>query len=103
MSPLIISRTLVLVTTLLDAQLYTQQELAQVFRLRWHIELDLRSIKQTMKMNVLRCKTPAMVRKEVWMHLLAYNLVRTLMARAAEQEGVEPREGSFAGAVQTVR
>ena len=40
---------------------------------RWHAELDLRSIKQVMQMDVLRCKTPAMVRKEIWMHLLAYN------------------------------
>ena len=53
-------------------------------------------------MSVLRCKTPEMVRKEIWMHLLAYNLIRTLMARAAELAGIEPREVSFAGAVQTV-
>jgi len=95
-------RTLVLVTTLLDAQLYNKQELARAFRFRWHVELDLRAIKQTMKMSVLRCKTPAMVRKEIWMHLLAYNLIRTLMAQAAELAGIEPREVSFAGAVQTV-
>jgi hypothetical protein len=95
-------RMLVLVTTLLDAQLYNKQEIARAFRFRWHVELDLRAIKQTMKMSVLRCKTPAMVRKEIWMHLLAYNLIRTLMARAAEQAGIEPREVSFAGAVQTV-
>jgi hypothetical protein len=95
-------RTLVLVTTLLDAQLYNKQELARAFRFRWHVELDLRSIKQTMKMSVLRCKTPPMVRKEIWVHLLAYNLIRTLMARAAERAGIQPREVSFAGAVQTV-
>jgi Transposase DDE domain len=95
-------RSLVLVTTLLDAQLYNKQELARAFRFRWHVELDLRAIKQTMHMSVLRCKTPAMVRKEIWMHLLAYNLIRTLMAKAAEQAGIEPREVSFAGAVQTV-
>jgi hypothetical protein len=95
-------RSLVLVTTLLDAQLYNKQELARAFRFRWHVELDLRAIKQTMKMSVLRCKTPPLVRKEIWMHLLAYNLLRTLMARAAEQAGLEPREVSFAGAVETV-
>jgi hypothetical protein len=94
--------SLVLVTTLLDAQLYNKQELANAFRLRWHVELDLRAIKQTMRMSVLRCKTPAMVLKEVWVRLLAYNLIRTLMARAAERAGIEPREVSFAGAVQTV-
>jgi hypothetical protein len=95
-------RTLVLVTTLLDADLYSRWELAEVFRLRWHAELDLRSIKQTMNLSVLRCKTPAMIRKEIWMHLLAYNLVRTLMAQAAQEAGVEPRSISFAGAVQTI-
>jgi hypothetical protein len=95
-------RTLVLVTTLLDAELYSREELARAFRCRWHAELDLRAIKQTMNMSVLRCKTPGMVRKEIWMHLLAYNLVRATMAVAAEQAGIEPREVSFAGAVQTI-
>lgn len=95
-------RELVLVTTLLDAELYSKQEITEAFRLRWHVELDLRAIKQTMHMSVLRCKTPEMVRKEIWMHLLAYNLVRTVMAEAAAVEGIEPREVSFAGAVQTL-
>jgi hypothetical protein len=95
-------RTLVLVTTLLDVQLYNKQELARAFRFRWLMELDLRSIKQTMHMSVLRCKTPAMVSKEIWMHMLAYNLIRSAMAKAAEQAGIEPREVSFAGAVQTI-
>jgi hypothetical protein len=95
-------KSLVLVTTLLDAGLYTREEIAGAFRCRWHVELDLRAIKQTMGMSVLRCKTPEMVRKEAWVHLLAYNLVRAVMARAAQQAGVEPRELSFAGAVQTV-
>lgn len=95
-------RTLVLVTTLLDARLYSKQDLADAFRLRWHVELDLRAIKQTMNMSVLRCKTPAMVLKEIWVHLLAYNLVRTLMGEAAQRAGIEPREVSFAGAVQTL-
>jgi hypothetical protein len=95
-------RELVLVTTLLDEQLYSKQEIAQTFHLRWNVELDLRSIKQTMHMNVLRCKTPAMVRKEIWMHLLGYNLIRTVMAQAAQRAGIEPREVSFAGAQQTL-
>jgi hypothetical protein len=92
--------SLVLVTTLLDAQLYNKQKLAEAFRCRWCVELDLRSIKQTMHMSVLRCKTPAMVRKEIWMHLLAYNLVRTIMAEAADRAGIQPREISFAAALQ---
>jgi hypothetical protein len=93
---------LVIVTTLLDASLYSKDEIARAFRCRWHAELDLRSIKRTMGMSVLRCRTPEMVRKEAWMHLLAYNLVRAVMAKAAEAAGAEPREISFAGALQTL-
>ena len=95
-------RSMTLVTTLLDARKYSTEEITRAFHFRWNIELDLRSIKQTLHMNVLRCKTPEMVRKEIWMHLLAYNLVRALMAEAARKEGIEPREVSFAGAVQTL-
>jgi hypothetical protein len=91
-----------IVTTLLDAQLYRKEELATAFRCRWHAELDLRSIKQVMQMDVLRCKSPSMVRKEIWMHLLAYNLIRTLMARAALEAGVCPRGISFKGTLQTM-
>lgn len=95
-------RHLLLVTTLLDAQAYPRQELATAFRCRWHAELDLRSIKDVMQMDVLRCKTPAMVRKEIWMHLLAYNLIRKLMAQAAAEAGVSPRDLSFKGTLQTL-
>ncbi|MHC4625563.1 MAG: IS4 family transposase, partial [Planctomycetota bacterium] len=95
-------RRLYIITTLLDAQLYCKEELATAFRSRWHAELDLRSIKQVMQMDVLRCKSPAMVRKEIWMHLVAYNLVRTLMARGALEAGVCPRDISFKGTLQTI-
>jgi hypothetical protein len=95
-------RPLLLVTTLLDRQVYPPQELAMAFRSRWHAELDLRSIKQVMQMDVLRCKSPAMVRKEIWMHLLAYNLIRKLMAQAAAVVGVCPRDISFKGTLQTL-
>jgi hypothetical protein len=95
-------KTLLLVTTLTDAAAYPAAEIAKAFRFRWHVELDLRAIKQTMHMGVLRCRTPEMVRKEIWMHLLAYNLVRGVMAEAADEAGVEPRAVSFAGAVQTI-
>jgi len=96
------TRQIVVVTTLLDATLYPREELAAAYRARWHAELDLRAIKQVMAMDVLRCKTPAMVRKEIWMHLLAYNLIRTLLAEAARADGVRPRELSFKGALQTI-
>jgi hypothetical protein len=95
-------RHLCLVTTLLEAQLYSRPELATAFRCRWHAELDLRSIKAVMQMDVLRCKSPAMVRKEIWMHLLAYNLIRKLMAQAAAEAGLSPRDLSFKGTLQTL-
>jgi DDE family transposase len=94
---------LVLVTTLLDAELYTAAELGALFRQRWNIELDLRAIKSVMQMDVLRCETPEMVRKEVWVHLLGYNLIRKLMSDAAAVQGCAPRELSFTGALQTFR
>jgi Transposase DDE domain len=94
---------LVLVTTLLDAGRYTAAELGALFRQRWHVELDLRSIKSIIQMDVLRCETPEMVRKEVWVHLLGYNLIRALMSDAAAAQGCHPRELSFTGALQTVR
>jgi hypothetical protein len=93
---------LVLVTTLLDPQEYSKEEVADLYLKRWNIELDLRSIKSVMKMDVLRCETPGMVEKEVWMHLLAYNLIRGLMARAAAAHGKEPRCLSFKGALQAL-
>jgi hypothetical protein len=93
---------LTLVTTLLDPTQYGADELAAVYRARWHAELDLRSIKITMQMDVLRCKKPEMVRKEIWMHLLAYNLIRTVMADAALRHNCEPRAISFKGTLQTL-
>lgn len=95
-------RQLTLVTTLCDAEQYPLEELARVYHARWQAEVDLRSIKITMQMDVLRCKTPDMVRKEIWMHLLAYNLIRTVMAEAAERANMRPREVSFKGALQTL-
>lgn len=94
---------LVLVTTLLDPAEFPKEEVAALFLQRWNIELDLRSIKVEMQMEVLRCKTPEMVQKEVWAHVLAYNLVRAQMARAAEGHETEPRRLSFKGAMQTLR
>jgi len=96
-------RELLLATTLLNAQLYRKEELAAAFRFRWHAELDLRSIKQVMQMDVLRYKSPAMVRKEIWMDLLGYNLIRKLMAKAASAvPGLCPRDISVKGTLQTL-
>ena len=90
----------VLVTTMLDAREVRKGELSDLYACRWHIELDLRNIKTTLGMEVLRCLTPQMVEKELWTYLLAYNLIRSLMAQAAHNAGVHPRELSFKHTVQ---
>src|SRR6516225_9505974 len=95
-------KTIIVATTLLDADEFTKDDLAQLYRARWNADLDLRSLKETLQMDVLRCKTPELVRKELWTHILAYNLIRTIMAQAASQQGIEPRSLSFKGAVQTL-
>jgi hypothetical protein len=95
-------RTMIVVSTLLDAEAVTASNLAELYRARWNAELDLRSLKQTMQMDVLRCKTPELVRKEIWTHILAYNLIRTIIAQAAAKHSVEPRTISFKGAIQTL-
>lgn len=90
----------VLVTTLLDSQLASPAELHQLYRSRWNIEVDLRSIKAEMGMDILRCKTPEMIRKEVAVHLLAYTLVRAVMAQAASLADVLARALRFKGTTQ---
>ena len=94
--------SLVVATTLLDPAEVGAADLAGLYRQRWSAELDLRSLKQTLQMDVLRCKTPELARKELWAHVLAYNLIRTVMAQAAVRHGLEPRTISFKGAVQTL-
>ncbi len=78
-------RVVVIATTLLDHLTYPPSELAKLYRARWNAELDLKSLKQTMQMDVLRCKTPELVRKELWTHILAYNLIRTILAQAGAE------------------
>jgi hypothetical protein len=95
-------KELTLTTTLLDANAYSAADLSALYRDRWHVETDLRSIKCDMKMDVLRCKTPEMVEKEVLTHMLGYNMIRRTMSRAAVETGKEPREVSFKGALQTM-
>jgi hypothetical protein len=87
----------VLVTTMLDVP---KGELGALYEQRWHIELDIRNSKTTLGMEVLRCRTPQMVEKELWVALLAYNLIRLLMAQAASSTGVRPREISFKHTLQ---
>lgn len=96
-------RDLVVATTLLDVKTYRADELGGLFRQRWNAELDLRSLKTEMRMEVLRTKSPESVRKEVAVHLLAYNLIRGIMAEAARAVEAKPRSLSFKGALHTVR
>jgi hypothetical protein len=96
------TRRLVLVTTLTDAAAVTGADLANLYRRRWQAELHLRSLKQALQMDILRGHSPAMVRKEIWAHLLVYNLVRLVMVRAAAAAGVRADELSFTGALQTL-
>ena len=95
-------RILTIATTLLDSSVFPRDDLAQLYRAWWNAELDLRSLKQTLQMDVLRCKSPELVRKELWAHILAYNLIRTIMAQAATEHGIEPRSISFKGTAQTL-
>jgi len=93
----------VYVTTLLAAKTYPKKELADLYHQRWKIELDFRTIKTHMGMEMLRCKTPEMVRKEIAVHYLAYNLIRANLARAAITCDKHPRLLSFMAAVQLMR
>jgi len=95
------SRTILVATTLLDPQAYPKDSLAALYRQRWQAELDLRSLKAVLQMDVLRCHSPALVRKEIWAHLLAYNLLRKVMAQAALGHRLSPRQISFKGTLQT--
>ena len=90
----------ILVTTLIDARTVTPLDLDALYRRRWQVEIDLRSIKAEMGMDILRAKSPAMIDKEMAAHLLAYNLVRALMARAAAGAHVIARALSFKAALQ---
>ena len=90
------------VSTLLNAKSFHKQELAMLYIQRWKIELDFRSIKTNMGMEMLRCKTPDMVRKEIAIHLLAYNIIRENLAQAASLHEKIPRQLSFRSAVQLI-
>jgi len=96
------TREVALATTLLNADIYFPAALAELYFLRWDVELDFRHLKTTMQMDVLRCKKPAMVRKELWAHLLAYNLIRSVMWEAAKQGSARARQLSVKGTMQHV-
>ena len=90
----------VLVTTLLDHRKVSKDDLSELYARRWNVELDLRNLKTTTGMDVLSCQTPQMNEKQLWVHLLAYNVIRLLMAQAACNADIDPRELSFKHTVQ---
>ena len=94
--------SLVVVTTLTDTQTYSLADIGQLYRRRWLAELDLRAIKISVGLDVLRCQTPPMVHKELWTGLLAYNLIRQTMLQSARECGRHPRELSFSAALQII-
>ncbi len=96
------TRRMELMTTLLDAATFSADALAELYRDRWMAELNLRHLKTTLRMEVLRGQSPDMIRKEVFMYAVTYNLVRTFMWHAAVATGRDPRRLSFAGAQQRV-
>lgn len=96
------TRSIVVVTTLLDPGPASKEELASLYRARWNNELDVRSIKVTLQMGMLRGQTPDLVCQEIWTHALAYNLICTVMAQAAASEGVSPRKISFKATLQVL-
>jgi hypothetical protein len=96
-------RRILLVTTLLDPVAYPAEELISLYARRWHLELALRHLKTTIGMELLRCQSPDMAEKELMAYLVAYNLIRCLMAQALALAGAELARLSFRGAVDALR
>lgn len=96
------TETLTVITTLTDPQAYSREDLAELYGFRWNVELDIRQIKQTLHLDHVRCKTPEMVRRELWVTLLAYNLIRKVIATSAAVHGKQPRQLGFTLACQSI-
>jgi hypothetical protein len=94
------TRSVTLVTTLLDAGAYPSEALAELYGMRWRVELYLRHLKTTMKMDVLKCKTVDGVLKELTVYALVYNLVRVVLLEAARRQGDEVERVSFVDALR---
>jgi hypothetical protein len=96
------TKMMTVITTLTDPQAYTTEDIAKLYGFRWNVELDILQIKQTLNLDHLRCKSPEMVSRELWVTLLAYNLIRKLIATAAAVHDKQPRCLGFTLACQTV-
>jgi len=90
----------IIVTTFLSDKDISKNDLKELYRNRWHVELDFRNIKTTLGMEVLSCKTPDMAAKEIWVYFLAHNLIRIIMAEAASLADLLPRQLSFKHSLQ---
>lgn len=96
------TETVTIATTLLDEERYSKEDIAELYGFRWNVELDLRAIKQSLNLVHVRCKSPEMVRKELWTTILGYNLIRTTAAAAAILHDKQPRQISFTATCQYV-
>lgn len=96
-------KTFYIITTLIESENYSARKIAELYYQRWDVELFFRDIKTTMGMDILRCKSPDMIQKEILMHFIVYNCIRFLMLKAAGQKGVSPRNISFKASVQALR
>lgn len=96
------TRSIDVITTLTDAEEYTREDIAQLYGFRWNAELDIRAIKSHLNLAHVRCKSPEMVRRELYTTLPAYNLIRTTAASAALLHGKQPRQISFTATSQYV-
>ena len=96
------TETLTVITTLTNPQAYSREEIAQLYGFRWNVELDIRQIKQTLHLDHVRCKTPPMVRRELWVTLLAYTLIRKVIATSAAVHKKQPRHLGFTFACQSI-
>jgi putative transposase len=96
------TENITVITTLTDPTVYSAEDVARLYGLRWNVELDIRDVKQTLGLDHVRCKTPHMVRRELWVTLLAYNLIRKVIATSAALHDKQPRRLSFTLTCQTV-
>jgi len=94
--------TITVITTLTDPEEYSKEDIAELYGFRWNVELDILQIKQTLHLDHVRCKSPEMVHRELWVTLLAYNLIRKLIATSAAVHRKQPRRLGFTLACQTV-
>lgn len=96
------TKKMIVITSLTDPKQYSKESIAELYGFRWNVELDIRSIKSNLNLDRVRCKSPEMVRRELWTTILAYNLIRTTAASAAAVHDCQPRQISFNATCQAI-